>query len=262
MRTYRLRTLEATVTVQRPDPVPDAAAVQQATTQLVDAVAALPAAAFTEPSLLPGWTRGHVLTHVARNADALVNLLTWARTGRETPMYPDAKSREDAISAGADRAQAEHLDDLRASANRLADAVDAMPPAAWAAQVAGRSGRVLAAAEIPWRRLIEVRLHHVDLDIGYGCADLPADFTARELAWVLDGLTAHEGIAAVRLHDTDSGEKWTIGAAAEPDLTVSGARHALLAWVTGRSPGAALTAAGDLTVNPDDTPLPVLPPLG
>ena len=29
-----------------------------------------------EPSLLPGWSRGHVLTHLARNADAMVNLLT------------------------------------------------------------------------------------------------------------------------------------------------------------------------------------------
>ena len=42
---------------------------------------------FAGPSLLPGWTRAHVLAHVAGNADALVNLLTWARTGEETPMY-------------------------------------------------------------------------------------------------------------------------------------------------------------------------------
>jgi maleylpyruvate isomerase len=34
---------------------------------------------------LPGWTRGHLLTHVARNADALRNLLTWARTGCHVP---------------------------------------------------------------------------------------------------------------------------------------------------------------------------------
>ena len=35
------------------------------------------------PSLLPSWTRGHVLTHVARNADALANLLHTARTGED-----------------------------------------------------------------------------------------------------------------------------------------------------------------------------------
>ena len=37
--------------------------------------------AFAAPSALPGWSRAHVLTHVARNADAMINLLTWARTG-------------------------------------------------------------------------------------------------------------------------------------------------------------------------------------
>ncbi|HEY5837012.1 maleylpyruvate isomerase family mycothiol-dependent enzyme [Streptomyces sp.] len=244
------------MTVQRPDPERDAAAAQEATAELLAAVAALPASAFTEPSLLPGWTRGHVLTHLARNADGLANLLTWARTGVETPMYADPAERDKAIEAGADRAQAEHLEDLHTSADRLAEEVDRMPPAAWAAQVSLRSGRVIAAAEIPWRRLAELRLHHVDLGIGYGCADLPDDFAARELAWLLDDLTAHEGIAAVRLHDTGSGQKWTLGAATEPDLTVTGSRHALLAWVSGRSKGE------DLSVNPEEAPLPALPPLG
>ena len=46
------------------------------------------------PSLLPGWSRGHVLTHLARNADGAVNLLTWARTGVETPQYVSQEQRE------------------------------------------------------------------------------------------------------------------------------------------------------------------------
>ncbi|MDP9427768.1 MAG: maleylpyruvate isomerase N-terminal domain-containing protein, partial [Actinomycetota bacterium] len=50
------------------------------------------------PSLLPGWGRRHVLAHVARNADALLNLLTWARTGAETPMYPSAEARDAGIA--------------------------------------------------------------------------------------------------------------------------------------------------------------------
>src|SRR5436309_2025968 len=54
-----------------------------------------------EPSLLPGWTRGHVLSHIARNADGMVNLLNWARTGTETPMYASAESRSADIEAGA-----------------------------------------------------------------------------------------------------------------------------------------------------------------
>jgi maleylpyruvate isomerase len=66
-----------------------------------------------EPSLLPGWSRGHVLTHIARNADGLRNLLIWARTGAETPMYASAESRSADIEAGAGRPAAELAADVR-----------------------------------------------------------------------------------------------------------------------------------------------------
>ncbi|MFG1810142.1 maleylpyruvate isomerase family mycothiol-dependent enzyme [Streptomyces sp. NPDC049040] len=244
------------MTVQRPDPDRDAADLAEATEQLLEAVAKLSAEDLAGPSLLPGWTRGHVLTHLARNADALGNLLTWAETGEETPMYPDAATRDREIEAGAGRPPAEQADDLRESADRFAAAVAAMPPAAWASQVAMRSGRVIAAAEVPWRRLVEVRLHHIDLGTGHTADDLPAGFADRQLAWAVDGLTAHEGVAPVRLHDTGSGTSWDLGAAAEPELTVSGPARALLAWVCGRGRGEGLD------VSPAGHPLPVLPPLG
>jgi maleylpyruvate isomerase len=64
------------------------------------------------PSGLPGWTRGHVLSHVARNADALVDLLTWARTGVEAPMYPSREVRDRDIEGGAGRP----AEDLRTDA--------------------------------------------------------------------------------------------------------------------------------------------------
>ena len=72
-----------------------------ATERLLTTATALSDAQVREPSSLPGWTRGHVLTHIARNADGLGNLLIWARTGTETPMYPSARSRGDDIEAGA-----------------------------------------------------------------------------------------------------------------------------------------------------------------
>ncbi|MCM2429078.1 maleylpyruvate isomerase family mycothiol-dependent enzyme [Streptomyces sp. RKAG337] len=242
------------MSVQRPDPARDAAAVQAATERLIEAVAALPAAAVAEPSLLPGWTRGHVLAHLARNADSLVNLLTWARTGEETPQYISTEVRDKDIADGAGRPLAEHLDDLRSSAERFALATGEIPPQAWATQVRMRSGKVIAAAEIPWRRLVEINFHQVDLGIGCGFDDLPADFTGRQLEALLDGLSGHEGVAAVRLHDTGSGSSWDLGAATEPELTVSGTGNALLAWVSGRAKGDGLTTA-------PDHPLPVLPPL-
>ena len=44
-------------------------------------------AEFGEYSLLEGWTRSHLIAHVAYNAIALCNLMHWANTGEETPMY-------------------------------------------------------------------------------------------------------------------------------------------------------------------------------
>ena len=81
-----------------------------------------------EASLLPGWSRGHVLTHIARNADGLSNLLVWARTGIETPQYPSRQAREDGIEAGAHRPAAELSADVAQSATEFADEVAACPP--------------------------------------------------------------------------------------------------------------------------------------
>jgi maleylpyruvate isomerase len=53
---------------------------------------------FGGPSLLPGWTRAHVLAHLAGNADAQVNFLTWARTGVETPPYASDEARDQEIA--------------------------------------------------------------------------------------------------------------------------------------------------------------------
>ncbi|HZC40516.1 MAG TPA: maleylpyruvate isomerase N-terminal domain-containing protein, partial [Streptosporangiaceae bacterium] len=75
------------------------AGIQHATGRLLDTIAGLTEAQARAPSLLPGWTRAHVLTHIARNADGLANLLRWARTGTQTPMYASAGARDADIEA-------------------------------------------------------------------------------------------------------------------------------------------------------------------
>ena len=61
------------------------ASVGAATDRLLATAATLTDGQMREPSRLPGWSRGHVLTHIARNADGLANLLRWARTGAGDP---------------------------------------------------------------------------------------------------------------------------------------------------------------------------------
>src|ERR1700740_1961381 len=93
--------------------------VGKATGRLTTEAAGLTDGQVRERSRLPGWSRGHLLTHIARNADGLRNLLIWARTGVETPQYRDLDERTERIERGAGRSAAELLADLEASAAEL-----------------------------------------------------------------------------------------------------------------------------------------------
>ncbi len=73
------------------------AGIQESTGHVLSSASKLTDAAAAGPSQLPGWTRGHVLTHLARNADGFRNLMHWARTGTRTPMYPSEAARDEAI---------------------------------------------------------------------------------------------------------------------------------------------------------------------
>ncbi|WP_433084880.1 maleylpyruvate isomerase family mycothiol-dependent enzyme [Dactylosporangium sp. CA-052675] len=211
------------------DPLVLTPELERATERLLATVDSLP---LDEPSLCAGWTRGHVVTHLARNADAYVNLLTWARTGTRTPAYASREAREADIEAGAPRPASVQLADLAASATRLSTAIDAMPAEAWSTVVTMPSGTEVPAARLVWSRLCEVELHHVDLDAGYGPADWPEAFPPRLLH---DPATPR----AATLEAPDGTVLLTVPGAA----TVRGPVHALAAWLTGRGDGAELTGA-------------------
>jgi maleylpyruvate isomerase len=224
--------------------------VESATQRLLDSAGRLDDPAVAAPSLLPGWSRGHVLTHIARNADGLVNLLAWARTGQETPMYASRESREADIEAGAGRTRDQLLADVQDTAARFSAAARSVPPGpAWETTVALLSGRRFPAREALWHRLKEVEIHHVDLDVGYTPAHWQEDFTHRAMDDVVETFSARERAPALALAADDTGRRWTIKAA--PQQRVSGAEAALLAWLIGRAPG------DGLLVEPG--PMPTLP---
>ncbi|MGK5641538.1 maleylpyruvate isomerase family mycothiol-dependent enzyme [Streptomyces sp. URMC 126] len=222
----------------------DTALVGEATDRLLTAVGKLPETALHEASRLPGWTRGHVLAHIARNADALVNVLA----GR--PMYADADARDADIERDAPRPLAVHLADLRDSSRRFLEAAAALGDPS--RTVTLRNGVTDLAARVPFRRLIEVELHHVDLGIGYGLEDLPAEFTEREIGFLADRFAGHPEVPSLLLAAED-GREWRTGGADGPRLRVSGPAPALLGWLAGRGDASALDTDGG--------PLPALPPL-
>jgi maleylpyruvate isomerase len=150
--------------------------IDEATARLLETVDRLTDAEVARASLLPGWSRGHVLTHLARSADAMRNLLDWARTGVPTPAYAGPEAREAGIEAGAGRSAAELAADVRESAAAWRAAVEAMPDEAW-----GRVVGDFPASQVLLRRLVEIELHHVDLGAGYRSTDWPTTFNELEL---------------------------------------------------------------------------------
>jgi maleylpyruvate isomerase len=222
----------------------DLASVRDATDRLLSAAAGLDDASVTEPSRLPGWSRGHVLAHLARNADALVNVLE----GR--PMYASGEARAADIERDAPRPLEVQLADVRESAARF-QAVGAAP-ADWSRTVELRNGVTDVAARVPLRRWAEVELHHVDLGIGYELEDLPAEFTEREIGFLAARFTGHAEVPPTRI--TDGTRAWSTGRrAAEPEVTVTGSPADLVGWLAGRRDGSGLAVTGG--------GLPSLPPL-
>lgn len=224
--------------------------VREATERLDVIVAGLDEGAIHEPSRLPAWSRAHVVTHLARNADALVNLMTWARTGVEHPMYASRADRDADIEEGADRLARVLQEDLRAANDRFMVAATELPSHAWNAQVAGRMQGAIPASDVPGMRLHEVWIHLVDLGAGFTFADIPAEQLE---ALVAIAVAPHVGRAewpAVRLTvELDDRERaWTIGARDDTAFEVAGAAADVLAWVTGRDAGEALR--GDVPVLP------------
>ncbi|GAA4479760.1 mycothiol-dependent maleylpyruvate isomerase NagL [Rhodococcus olei] len=128
------------------------------------------------PSALPGWTRKHLVAHVAANADALGNLVHWARTGERTPMYASADQRNADIDAGATRSATELAAWTGDAVRTLAAAMDTLSEAQWQAEVVTAQGRTVPATDIPWLRAREVCVHAVDLGAGVTFADLPVGF--------------------------------------------------------------------------------------
>jgi maleylpyruvate isomerase len=189
------------------------------------------------PSALPGWTRAHVVGHVARNAEALTRLAHWARTGVQTPMYADGQQRAAEIGRSAALPAPVLRADLAHTAQVLDDALTALTAAQWQAPVRSALGRAIPAAELPWMRIREVWLHAVDLGTTATVSDLPAGVLDLLLDDVTAALSGKDGCPALVLEATDRDRSWALGAP-DPTGAVRGPAADLAGWLTGRQPAA------------------------
>lgn len=190
-----------------------------------------------ELSLLAGWPRRTVVAHVARNADALGNLLAWARTGEETPMYASPEARDAGIAAAAELPASQLRTDFVTAAERLHGAMLSLPDEAWSEEVRTAQGRAVPASEVRWMRCREVWVHAVDLDAGVGFADIPDDVLVALIDDVIQTWERRGQMPDVKLISGSRG--WGNGPTA-----VSGDLSHLAACLTGRGDRSALAVSG------------------
>ncbi len=214
-----------------------------ATTRLIRAVDALDDGDWTSPSLLPHWSRAHVVAHLALNAEGMARALraVVADEGGDREddevgtMYDSDEKRDSDIVALAARRPSEIRDRLLGATTRLNDAIGAVPDDAWDTQLERTpGGRVVRARAFPGMRLTELEIHHADLGTSY----TPSDWSTTFAGVLLDSMARRPDLPGpFEVAPLDlPGRRWRFGAEDDgPDVpVVTGPAGDLGWWLTGR----------------------------
>jgi maleylpyruvate isomerase len=144
--------------------------------RLTDHLLGLPDTDPTQPCALPDWTLGHLLTHIARNADSTLRMLSGLAQYWKGP-----ESRNADIQLGARRQWGELVEDVRTTGEAVSKRLDEVDD--WSGLITTTTAprpKVM----VPDLRRREIEIHRVDLGLGYGFADLPSDFVRAETRWL------------------------------------------------------------------------------
>lgn len=195
---------------------------------LNDVVASLDDDTMRGPSLLANWTVGHVLTHVARNAEALRLVVEGAAAGEVRAMYPGgATQRNGDIEAGSGRTAAAIAHDVRSSSAALEAVLDGLDESGWRGEGTAPFGS-LPIHDVPHRRWREVEVHLTDLGVGPAWRDWSAAFVRSEL----------------RVMNMLWNSRLPMGMAGLPEAALAVDEHHRLAWLLGRATIDGLEPAG------------------
>jgi len=185
------------------------------------------------PIKLEGWIGRHLLAHISGNALGLCNLVRWARTGEETPMYVSIEVRNADIEAGALLDVAELRQRAESSARTLDTELATLSGAHWNTVVRTSQGTDLPATDIPWLRAREVMIHAVDLDRSLTMDDLPLDFLRALVDEVAERRGALGRGPALVLRDAAGSGLWLIAGEGEPRELV-GSMGSIAGYLVGR----------------------------
>ncbi|SFD68785.1 maleylpyruvate isomerase [Actinopolyspora alba] len=194
--------------------------------RLLDLVSELETSDLREPSGLPGWSRAHVVAHLAHNAIALANMTSAAGRGELVDPYPDG-DRDEAIERDAAQ-DAIGLVQQTATAHAQLEIVwDSVAEQDWQRPVRLRDGTVAGLVSCRWR---ELEIHTVDLDLGHTELEWSPEFCEHTIDFLLPRL---EGTGVV-LAPSDLERTWEIGDS--PTRKIEGSCASLACWLAGRTP--------------------------
>lgn len=220
-------------------------ALHDATQRLVRSVDGLTDEQWRGSSLLPGWSRAHVVAHLVLNAEGLAGALEGLAAGAPVAMYVSPEARDHDIEELSLHEVPPVRDRLLASTTRFAESLAPLGQEEWAAMIERvPGGQRFAAAAVPAMRWREVEIHHADLDAGYTRHDwdpMFADAVVDTLAARLDG--AGPGFTVVL---TDAGRSREVGSVVAGASEVRGSAADLAWWLSGRGDGEGLTCEGGL----------------
>jgi maleylpyruvate isomerase len=212
------------------DPTTRLAEVNHATSRYLQTLDGLTSGQLADPSLLPRWTRAHVVAHLAQHALGTSRALHGLASGERVPVYDSPESRNADIDATA-ALEASELRELSfAACDRWKEAIGSVTD--WDAlmeRVPG--GPAFSADECIDMRWREVEIHHADLGAGYTAADWPPAFTTYLLSY----------LAADRTEDLtlrSPTRELTVGAGGP---VVEGSETDLTWWLLGRGRGEGLS---------------------
>lgn len=205
------------------------AAILEATDRYLTTVAALTDEDLRGPSVLPGWSRGHVVAHVALNAHGLARALRGLRMGTPVAVYDSNEQRDADIETYAAGSATELAGMTQMACLRIAGELNLLKAVGSVERTPG--GQVLTVVDVVEMRWREVEIHHADLGLAYSPADWPADFAS----YLLEEAALDRGEEVrLTLHAQDIGKTFRVGPGGHG---VAGTAGALAWWLVGRGSG-------------------------
>lgn len=194
-----------------------------------------------KPTHCQGWTRAHLIAHLALDADAMANLVTWAVTGQQTPAYESREKRDADIEATAELPAAELAKTLEHAEARLLEAFRSLRDGVQAETVPTPFSGEVNVFSLPALRTTEIVVHHDDLDTTWEWHEADPDATVDAIEVCVHRLQQHPDSPGLQIVALE-GEQWTVG---DGSHRIEGYYEALLPFLAREQVDEGLRHEGD-----------------